>query len=82
MPPLTESTKFLTRIYKSGVDYQSPSAIPSLLNSKTGLTLEKQETVRQRMKEILDLTSVLRKQMAIWDPDIALNYVKQLDETS
>ena len=34
------------------------------------------------MKRILNLRPALRKQMAISDPDIVLNYVKQLDESS
>ena len=47
LPPLTESIKFLTRIYKSGVDYQSRFTLKSLLNSETGVTLGKQEIVKK-----------------------------------
>ena len=46
LPPLTESINFLTRIYKSGVNYQPRSALKSLLNSETGVTIGKQETVK------------------------------------
>ena len=32
------------------------------------------------MKGILNLKTIIPKQIAIWDPDIVLKYVKQLDD--
>ena len=83
-PPLTEAVEFLTKVYQSGVGYSSVatarSALSSLLKIENGVSFGKQEIVKRYMKGILNLRPILPKQMAIWDPDIVLNYIKNLED--
>ena len=80
---LDQSTEFLTKSFDSGVVYSSVgtgrSALSSVLIMENGISFGKYLLVQRFMKGTFNLRLVLPMQFAVWDPDIVLDYLSDLE---
>ena len=82
-PSLDQPIEFLTNIFESGVGYSSVGTVRSVLSSvlimDSGASFGKHPLVQRFMKGIFSLRPVLSRQFAVWDPDIVLDYLSNLE---
>ena len=80
---LAEPLEFLTKIFESGVGYSSVSTARSVLSSvliiDNRISFGKHPLVQRFMKGIFNFRAALPRQFAVWDPDIVLDYLSNLE---
>ena len=80
---LDQPIEFLTKIFESDVGYSSVgtarSALSSALIMDNGISFGKHPLVQRFMKGIFNLRPTLPRQFAVWDPDIVLDYLSNLE---
>ena len=80
---LNQPIEFLTKIFASGVGYSSVgtarSALSSVLIMDNGISFGKHPLVQRFMKGIFNLRPTLPWQFAVWDSDIVLDYLSNLE---
>ena len=80
---LDQPIEFLTKIFEFGVGYSSVgtarSALSSVLIMDNGIPFGKHPLVQHFMKGIFKLRPALPRQFAVWDPDIVLDYLSNLE---
>ena len=80
---LDQPIEFLAKISESGVGYSSVgtarSALSSVLIMENGISFGKHPLVQRFMKGIFNLRPTLPRQFAVWDPDIVLDYLSNLE---
>ena len=82
-PYLDQLTEFLTKIFEFGVGCSSVgtgrSALPSVLIMDNGISFGKHPLVLRFTKGTSNLRPALSRQFAVWDPDIVLHYLSNLE---
>ena len=82
-PSLNQPIEFLTKIFESGVGYSSVGTVRSVLSSvlimDNGASFGKHPLVQRFIKGIFNLRPVLSRQFAVWDTDIVLDYLSNLE---
>ena len=73
---LDQPIEFLTKVFESRVGYSSAGTARSALSS---VLIIKHPLVQRFMKGIFNLRSTLPRQFAVWDPDIVLDYLSNLE---
>ena len=80
---LDQPIEFLTKIFESGAGYSSVgtarSALSSVLIMDNGISFGKHPLIQRFMKDIFNLRPALPRQLAVWDPDIVLDYLSNLE---
>ena len=80
---LDHPIEFLTKIFESGVGYSSVgtarSAPSSVLIMDNGISFAKHPLVQRFMKGIFNLRPALPRQFAVWESDIVLDYLSNLE---
>ena len=80
---LDQPIEFLTKIFEFGVGYSSVGTARSVLSSvlimDNGIPFGKHPLVQRFMKGIFKLRPALPRQFAVWDPDIVLDYLSNLE---
>ena len=80
---LNQPIEFLTKIFESGVGYSSVGTARSVLSSAlimdNEISFGKHPLVQFFMKGIFNLRLVFPRQFAVWDPDIVLDYLINLE---
>ena len=80
---LGQPIEFLTKIFKSRVGYSSVgtvrSAVASVLITDNEISFGKHSLVQCFMKGIMNLRPALPRQFAVWDTDIVLEYLSNLE---
>ena len=80
---LDQQIEFLTKIFESGVGYSSVgtvrSALSSVLIMENRISFGKHPLFQRFIKLIFNLRPVFPRQFAVWDPDIVLDYLRNLE---
>ena len=80
---LDQAIKFLPKNFESGVGYSSAgtarSALLSVLIMDNEISFGKYPLVQRFMKGIFNLRPTLPRQFAVWEPDIVLDYLSNLE---
>ena len=80
---LDQPIEVLTKIFESGVGYSSVGTVRSVLSSvlimDNGISFGKHPLVQRFLKGIFNLRPTVPRQFAVWDSDILLDYLSNLE---